>query len=98
MKLESITLPWPGFHSQKFQSNGGECRGGGGERVFDQIYIYSLNLCGCLIAQVGVKKEVEKVMAGRDLYQVVVKPGIDQAFVFGVIAILDYIYDGSTRC
>lgn len=45
-----------------------------------------------------MKKEVEKVMAGKDLYQVVVKPGIDQAFVFGVIAILDYIYDGSTRC
>lgn len=48
--------------------------------------------------QVGVREEVEEVMASNDLYHVVVKPGIDQAFVFGVIAILDYIYDGSTRC
>ncbi|RDY12627.1 Protein LURP-one-related 6, partial [Mucuna pruriens] len=28
----------------------------------------------------------------KGLYYVVVKPGIDQAFVFGVIAMLDYIY------
>uniref|UniRef100_A0A5B6ZZ58 Putative LURP-one-related 6 n=1 Tax=Davidia involucrata TaxID=16924 RepID=A0A5B6ZZ58_DAVIN len=53
---------------------------------------------GNTIAQVGVKKEVEEMMTSKDLYHVVVKPGIDQAFVFGVIAILDYIYDGSTRC
>lgn len=45
-----------------------------------------------------MKEEIEAVMAGKDVYQVVVKPGIDQAFVFGVIAILDHIYDGSTRC
>ncbi|KAM7513525.1 hypothetical protein LguiA_003108 [Lonicera macranthoides] len=53
---------------------------------------------GNVIAQVGVREEVEEVMASNDLYHVVVKPGIDQAFVFGVIAVLDYIYDGSTRC
>ncbi|KAL3532704.1 hypothetical protein ACH5RR_006225 [Cinchona calisaya] len=53
---------------------------------------------GSIAAQVGVCDEVEKIMGNRDLYHVVVKPGIDQAFVFGVIAILDYIYDGSTRC
>ncbi|XP_071908953.1 protein LURP-one-related 6-like [Coffea arabica] len=53
---------------------------------------------GRIAAQVGMCKEVEVVMASRELYNVVVKPGIDQAFVFGVIAILDYIYDGSTRC
>ncbi|MBA0661808.1 hypothetical protein Goklo_006050 [Gossypium klotzschianum] len=53
---------------------------------------------GNLVAQVGVKKEVEELMASKDVYQVVVKPGIDQAFVFGVIAVLDYIYGESTRC
>lgn len=37
-------------------------------------------------------KEVE------DFYHVVVKPGMDQAFVFGVIAILDHIYGESTDC
>ncbi|XAR67205.1 hypothetical protein NMG60_11013681 [Bertholletia excelsa] len=54
---------------------------------------------GNIIAQVAVKKEIEQLMmTGKDFYHVVVKPGIDQAFVFGVIAVLDYIYDGSTRC
>ncbi|KAL1363954.1 hypothetical protein HN51_012120 [Arachis hypogaea] len=53
---------------------------------------------GNIVAQVGVNKEVEKLMASKDLYHVVVQPGIDQAFVFGVIAILDYIYGESTRC
>lgn len=32
------------------------------------------------------------------MYHVEIKAGFDQAFVFGVIAVLDYIYDGSTRC
>ncbi|PSS15458.1 Protein LURP-one-related like [Actinidia chinensis var. chinensis] len=54
---------------------------------------------GNIIAQVGVKKEVDEMMrTSKDLYHVIVKPEIDQAFVFGVIAVLDYIYDGSTRC
>ncbi|KAM3741563.1 hypothetical protein ACB098_07G005300 [Castanea mollissima] len=53
---------------------------------------------GDIVAQVGVKKEVQELMASKDLYHVVVKPGIDQAFVFGVIATLDYIYGESTRC
>ena len=56
-------------------------------------------MSGCLIyTQVGVNKEVEKLMESKDLYHVVVKPGIDQAFVFGVIAILDNIYGESTYC
>ncbi|XP_076910417.1 protein LURP-one-related 6 [Bidens hawaiensis] len=50
---------------------------------------------GNVIAQVGVSKEM---METKDLYHVVVKPGIDQAFVVGVIAVLDYIHNGSTRC
>ncbi|KAA8523335.1 hypothetical protein F0562_009758 [Nyssa sinensis] len=53
---------------------------------------------GYIIAQVTVKQEVEELMTNKDIYQVTVKPGIDQAFVFGVVAVLDYIYDGSTRC
>jgi uncharacterized protein YxjI len=48
--------------------------------------------------QVGINKEVEKLMENKDLYHVVVKPGMDQAFVFGVIATLDYIYGESTYC
>ncbi|GAA0139380.1 hypothetical protein LIER_00937 [Lithospermum erythrorhizon] len=51
---------------------------------------------GIVVAQVGVRKEVGQVMTNKDLYHVIIKPGIDQAFVFGVIAVLDYIYDGST--
>ncbi|XWS17499.1 hypothetical protein CRYUN_Cryun33cG0073100 [Craigia yunnanensis] len=53
---------------------------------------------GNIVAQIGVKKEVDELMASKDLYHVAVKPGIDQAFVFGVIAVLDYIYGESTRC
>jgi len=43
-------------------------------------------------------KEVEELVENKDLYHVVVKPGMDQAFVFGVIAILDHIYGESTHC
>ncbi|KAL2338795.1 hypothetical protein Fmac_013241 [Flemingia macrophylla] len=50
------------------------------------------------VAQVGEMKEVEGLMESKDLYHVVVKPGMDQAFVFGVIAILDYIHGESTSC
>ncbi|XVF48880.1 hypothetical protein PTKIN_Ptkin03bG0223700 [Pterospermum kingtungense] len=53
---------------------------------------------GNIVAQVGVKKEVDQLMASKDLYHVAVKPGIDQAFVLGVIAVLDYIHGESTRC
>ncbi|XP_050379024.1 protein LURP-one-related 6 isoform X2 [Argentina anserina] len=52
---------------------------------------------GNIVSQIGVK-ELEELMGSRDLYHVVVTPGIDQAFVFGVIAVLDYIYGESTRC
>ncbi|XP_016506229.1 protein LURP-one-related 6-like [Nicotiana tabacum] len=53
---------------------------------------------GNVIAKVGARKEVQQVMPSNDVYTVTVKAGIDQAFVVGVIAILDYIYDGSTKC
>ncbi|CAN6680738.1 unnamed protein product [Malus baccata var. baccata] len=50
---------------------------------------------GNTMAQIGVKKEL---MASKDLYHVMVTPGMDQAFIIGVITILDYIYGESTRC
>lgn len=37
-------------------------------------------------------------MLSKDIYYVSIKPGIDQAFVVGVIAILDNIYGESTSC
>ncbi|KAE8802712.1 protein LURP-one-related 6-like [Hordeum vulgare] len=49
---------------------------------------------GHVVAQIGVKG----MMAGRDFYHVVVQPGYDQAFVIGVIAILDNMNGESTRC
>ncbi|KAJ0089609.1 hypothetical protein Patl1_13609 [Pistacia atlantica] len=53
---------------------------------------------GNVIAQIGVKKEIEELMAKKDLYHIEVKPGIDQAFVVGIIATLDHIYGESTHC
>ncbi|BAF11071.2 Os03g0179700 [Oryza sativa Japonica Group] len=49
---------------------------------------------GHVVAQIGVKG----MLAGKDFYHVVVQPGYDQAFVVGVIAILDNIHGESTRC
>ncbi|KAG1342621.1 Protein LURP-one-related 6 [Cocos nucifera] len=49
---------------------------------------------GNVVAQVGLKE----MMANKDFYHVVVQPGYDQAFVVGVIAILDNIHGESTRC
>ncbi|KAH9649586.1 protein LURP-one-related 6 [Citrus sinensis] len=51
---------------------------------------------GNIVAQIGVKKEIEDLMESKDLYHIVVKPRIDQAFIAGVIATLDYIYGEST--
>ncbi|KAF3625079.1 Protein LURP-one-related 16 [Capsicum chinense] len=53
---------------------------------------------GNVIAKVGSRKEVQQVMPSKDVYIVTIKAGVDQAFVIGVIAILDYLYDGSTKC
>ncbi|PIA54537.1 hypothetical protein AQUCO_00900829v1 [Aquilegia coerulea] len=53
---------------------------------------------GNIVAQVGVKNEFEELRLSKDLYHVVVQPGYDQAFVFGVIAVLDNIHNESTRC
>ncbi|KAK4479027.1 hypothetical protein RD792_014537 [Penstemon davidsonii] len=56
-----------------------------------------VNSRGDIVAEIGVK-EMGQVIESNDFYHVIIKAGIDQAFVFGVIAVLDYIYDGSTRC
>ncbi|XP_022147638.1 protein LURP-one-related 6 [Momordica charantia] len=52
---------------------------------------------GNVVAQIGVNKKAGEWLS-KDLYYVSVKPGIDQAFVVGVIAILDNIYGESTSC
>nr|XP_023884395.1 protein LURP-one-related 6-like isoform X2 [Quercus suber] len=54
--------------------------------------------CSIIDSKGNIVAQVTELMASKDLYHVVVKPGIDQAFVFGVIATLDYIYGESTRC
>ncbi|KAJ4731114.1 LURP-one-like protein (DUF567) [Rhynchospora pubera] len=49
---------------------------------------------GRIVAQV----QVEEVIGSKDLYQVSVQPGYDQAFVIGIIAVLDNIFGESTSC
>ncbi|XP_068661419.1 protein LURP-one-related 6-like [Aristolochia californica] len=52
---------------------------------------------GNVAAQVGIV-EVKELLRSKDVYHVVVQPGADQAFVFGIIAVLDNIYGQSTAC
>ena len=47
---------------------------------------------GDIIAEVRVNEPI------NDVYQVVVQPGYDQAFVIGIIAVLDNINGETTRC
>ncbi|XP_030538525.2 protein LURP-one-related 6 [Rhodamnia argentea] len=51
---------------------------------------------GNAVAQ--IQKEMAELMASKDVYRVIVKAGIDQAFVCGVVAVLDHIYGESTAC
>ncbi|CAH2072264.1 unnamed protein product [Thlaspi arvense] len=54
---------------------------------------------GRAIAQVRIEKEMEEMVGNKkDIYQVIVKAKVDQAFIVGVIAILDYIHGESTIC
>ncbi|CAH9113546.1 unnamed protein product [Cuscuta epithymum] len=55
-----------------------------------------LDSLGNAIAKLELRKGI--VVKSKDVYNVIIKAGVDQAFVIGVIAILDYIYGGSTRC
>ncbi|CAN6478689.1 unnamed protein product [Victoria cruziana] len=50
---------------------------------------------GKLVAEVRAQNKAGTLVS-KDLYYVIVQPGFDQAFVFGIIAILDNIYEGST--
>ncbi|XP_022731697.1 protein LURP-one-related 6-like [Durio zibethinus] len=54
--------------------------------------------CSIIDSIDNIVAQVHELMASKDLYHVAVKPGIDQAFVFGVIAVLDCIYGESTGC
>jgi uncharacterized protein YxjI len=40
----------------------------------------------------------KELMGGMDFYHVEVQSGYDQAFIIGVMAILDNIHGESTRC
>nr|VDC96262.1 unnamed protein product [Brassica rapa] len=42
--------------------------------------------------------QVKEWSGSKDIYSVVTKANVDKAFVFGVIAVLDYIYGESTSC
>ncbi|KAL0729619.1 hypothetical protein Bca4012_025712 [Brassica carinata] len=49
--------------------------------------------------QVRIEKEMEEMVGNKkDLYNIIVKANVDQAFIVGVIAILDYIHGESTIC
>ncbi|KAK9099543.1 hypothetical protein Syun_026588 [Stephania yunnanensis] len=54
----------------------------------------------CSIIDYGgnIVAQVQEGTMSEDVYSVVVQPGYDQAFVLGVIGILDNIHDESTRC
>ncbi|XP_058108615.1 protein LURP-one-related 6 [Magnolia sinica] len=52
---------------------------------------------GNIVAQMSAWEEAES-LSSKDVYRVLVQPGFDQAFVFGVIAVLDNIHGESTRC
>ncbi|RLM74645.1 protein LURP-one-related 6 [Panicum miliaceum] len=47
-----------------------------------------------IVAQMGRKE----LIGGKDFYHVEVQSGYDQAFIIGVVAILDNIHGESTRC
>ncbi|AED92870.1 unnamed protein product [Arabidopsis thaliana] len=54
---------------------------------------------GKAIAKVRIEKEMEEMVGNKkDLYHVIVKPNVDQSFIVGLIAILDYIHGESTIC
>ncbi|EOA22123.1 hypothetical protein CARUB_v10002681mg [Capsella rubella] len=59
-----------------------------------------MNSDGRPIAKVRRDKEMEEMVGdnNKDLYHVIVKPNVDQAFIIGLIAILDYIHGESTIC
>ncbi|XP_051114149.1 protein LURP-one-related 6-like [Andrographis paniculata] len=109
--IEALTLSrkWKGFSYESSKlvftlrepnsccSSKSPIRISAGSKTFEVRGDFSEGSCaivdaaGQLIAQIGVKISV-------DLYHLRIMPGIDQAFVVGVIAVLDYVNGGSTRC
>ncbi|KAL6650784.1 hypothetical protein ACP70R_009709 [Stipagrostis hirtigluma subsp. patula] len=53
-----------------------------------------IDCTGKIIAQMGKKDLIES----KDFYHVELQPGCDQAFIIGVMAVLDNIHGESTRC
>ncbi|XP_062185650.1 protein LURP-one-related 6-like [Phragmites australis] len=53
-----------------------------------------IDCTGKIVAQMGR----EEMIGGKDFYHVQVQSGHDQAFIIGVMAILDNIHGESTRC
>ncbi|KAK9131429.1 hypothetical protein Sjap_011916 [Stephania japonica] len=54
--------------------------------------------CSIIDSGGNIVAQVQEGTMSEDVYNVVVQPGFDQAFVLGVIGILDNIHDESTRC
>ncbi|CAL9222602.1 unnamed protein product [Arabidopsis halleri] len=54
--------------------------------------------CSIIDSTGNIIAQVKEWIGSRDIYKVVIKPSVDKAFVFGVIAVLDYIYGESTSC
>lgn len=54
--------------------------------------------CSIIDSTGNVIAQVKEWIGSRDVYKVVIKANVDKAFVFGVIAVLDYIYGESTSC
>ncbi|PWZ45742.1 Protein LURP-one-related 6 [Zea mays] len=50
------------------------------------------------ILSISKKMGKKGLMGGKDFYHVEVQSGYDQAFIIGVMAILDSIHGESTRC
>ncbi|VAH32802.1 unnamed protein product [Triticum turgidum subsp. durum] len=53
-----------------------------------------IDCTGKIVAQMGKKELIES----NDFYHVTVQSGCDQAFIIGVMAVLDNIHGESTRC
>ncbi|KAJ6848355.1 protein LURP-one-related 6-like [Iris pallida] len=68
------------------------------EGSFDEKAFSIADRKGNVVAKVGSGEEKAAVAASKDFYRVVVQPGYDQAFVVGVIAVLDNIHGESTTC
>ncbi|KFK39883.1 hypothetical protein AALP_AA3G301100 [Arabis alpina] len=65
---------------------------------FDVRGYFPARDCSIIDSFGNVIAQVTEWNGSRDIYKVVIKANVDKAFVFGVIAVLDYIYGESTTC